>query len=127
MEELTRGNRYICGARVLLQNYFQQISCSAIDSVLRSLDYKFTDAFHVLNNISSQHVEVDGNGAGLFDGISPSISVFIKQNRPKKDIDLTTQDALLLNEMKKRLISTSQMCQMLIAFAATVSILTLRC
>ena len=91
---LERDKRYICEARVVLQNTFTKISCAAIDVVLRSSDFNFTAAFGVLRNIESQHAETNRNGVGQFASIPPTIKVFIIKNREKKR-KVPTHDLLL--------------------------------
>ena len=82
------------------QNLFRRISCAAITQVLRTLEYKFTAAFHVLSNIESQRAITSGNGAGEIAGINPTIKVFIKRNRATKYVVLhADRDALLLKEI----------------------------
>jgi len=75
----TRNSRYIGQACRMLQNLFRRISCAAITQVLRTLEYKFTAAFHILSNIEAQRAITSGNGAGEIVGIHPTIKVFIKR------------------------------------------------
>ena len=93
-----RNKHYANQARLTLQNLFPRISCAAIDAVIRSSNFKFTDAFHFLTNIETQRIVIDESGAaGQFEGIPSHIKVFIKGNRPKKTFQLT--DQLLCGEI----------------------------
>lgn len=80
------NKKYIRHTKVMLQNLFPLISCAAIDAILSSSKYKFKGSFTVLRNIESQRSDIDGDGAGQFDGIPPRIKVFIKRNRPAKKL-----------------------------------------
>ncbi|KAL7541911.1 hypothetical protein ACHAXR_012249 [Thalassiosira sp. AJA248-18] len=86
---LQQNKQYAYQARLTLQNSFQRISCAAIDAIIRSSDFKFTDAFNSLTNVMSKHGTIDGDGAGHFDGFPQSIKIFIKQKRPEKTFQLT--------------------------------------
>ena len=79
-------------------NSFQRISCAAIDNVLRSFEYNFTETFHFLAVIESQRLLIRGDGAGHFDGISPYIKVIIKFKR-KKAVTLAERDEQLAAEI----------------------------
>ena len=96
---LAVDNRYKSQARLMLQNSFQHISCAAIDSALSTSDFRFNDAFCFLSNIEAQRDATDGHGAGMFDGIPPRLRVFLRRERPRKNVTLTERDERLRGEI----------------------------
>lgn len=99
--DFARKRRYTAQARVMLQDSFQLLSVSAIDSVLSFSKNEFTDAFRLLSNIESHRLTMNrfSHGAGYFEEIPSDIQVFLKNKRPKKVIDLTEVDELLSHEI----------------------------
>ena len=84
----------------MLKKHFPRISCSAIDAVLRSSKHNFTDAFHVLSNIESQRLGINGNGAGKFVAeIPPDIKVFLKYDRNENFSVLRLDNEILIKEI----------------------------
>ena len=99
---LARNKSYISRAKLLLQNYYLRVSCAAIGAVLQNNAYQFTATFNYLKDIESQRDGINGDGSGQFARIPPTIKVFIKNNRPKKPVELRADlDHVLVNEVSR--------------------------
>lgn len=84
-------------AKKTLRNTFPRLSCSAIDSVLRSTEYNFINAFHSLTEIEAQRVDGDddnNSGKGKFPCILGHLKVFIKNDRLREKFCLDNEQLI---------------------------------
>ena len=58
--------QYCNQARIVLMDFFPDVSCAAVDAVCRSHKYSLKDSFHFLKITDAKRGTTVGDGRGLF-------------------------------------------------------------